>query len=221
LILIGLHPETHAGLAGRLLDVGVAYDRTWLILTSILFEPSPPGYASRLLKEWTLQIRVRVTDPNVGGGGGVGVGDFGCGFGIDVPSQYPPRHWHTIEVDWPKTGTVLARAPHSLYYRTGGCSVLGYGFSRDPYRLDFLRALAKFTDPLPAGLISYRSPLEYERDADSLIESLRGSVRDLRSGLVANGKLAADDPAWPKLDVKVIDQRVNPSTPLPKIDWKF
>ena len=81
LIILARDSKKHGDLLMRLLDRQLN-DTDWIAVNSILSTAPPPGFAARLLREWTLHPSVQTYDTFIS------AGDGGCGwYGVKVTDR--------------------------------------------------------------------------------------------------------------------------------------
>jgi hypothetical protein len=227
LVLLARDPKKHGDFLMRMLDRQLD-DTDWVAVNSILSMAPPPGFAARLLREWTLHFHIQVWD-NFGSGS-----DGGCGWVEDGVSGgrpgYPPMFSDIIQESLSSGDTVLATGPHPVSYRRkDSASRHGLCISKDPYRRDYLTYLAGFNrydkevQALNSGAsVRWVDVAKYQADAEAVLNTIRAAVSYLRKGLIEHGLLTAEESAGePKLEVVVTDLRQNHHEPLPVIDWRL
>ncbi len=224
IVFLARDPKAHAGFLVHALD-RTLFDQQWVAVSSFLAAAPPPGYASRLLRDWTIKATVEVKERP----GGVGYGGpSGCGDGRGrVTPDAPMIPYYTIAEGLQPGATLIAAGPHPISYlrqdSPHDCRPL---IDRDAYRLDYLLYLAHIDPQTPEGrlppapVFPWAGPKDYLTKASAYLDSLRVFVANLRSQLTRAGLLAASEaPSGPALEIMVIDGRLDRSVPLPAVDW--
>jgi hypothetical protein len=215
LILLARDLERHrAALMAWLRDA--QNDLEWVALNSVLMGRFTSAHAKLLWTQWTLHVDLQVNDPNrwsMDGGG------FGCADGVlpIAPSGFPQVPYYFVEETLRPTGSLLAGGPHPLSYSSVRRTCKETGFSRDTYRLDYLRAMANYRTSLPSSSVSFHSQEQYRRDAEQFLVSVKRFTADLQSTLVDRGLLDKAEPQA-KLEIVVQDMRSDRTIPLPEIE---
>ncbi|HEY4365243.1 MAG TPA: hypothetical protein VGN17_30055 [Bryobacteraceae bacterium] len=226
LVLLAKSPKKHADFLMHLLDRPLA-EPDWVAVNSILSMAPPPGFAARLLREWTLHFTVIAWDKTYTGLGAEGGGWAGDG-GPGRRPGFPPLYFYVIQEGMKQGGTILAAGPHPVsFIRQSNPSRSGLAIDKDVYRLDYLRFLARL-DPETARLPNEPASLPwtdaeaFRTGAATLLESIRTPVTALRHALTDRGLLTKEEAlAGPNLQVTVRDNRQVSREPLPVIDWRL
>ncbi len=227
IVLLAHDPKAHAAFLMSALDQSLSNEH-WVAVNSFLATAPPPGYASRLLREWTIKATVTVSENEFGMGGmnsSATCGDTAVSF----RPGFPPIPHYNIYGGLHPGATLIAAGPHPISYkRERSPNHCRASLDRDGYRLDYLRYMAHI-DPqssqgqLPyAPLISWVGPEDDRSQASAYLVSLCFFVTNLRSRLTQAGVLAASEtPLGPTLEIEVRDERADRSVPLPAIDWQL
>jgi len=137
---------------------------------------------------------------------------------------------YAIEEGASAGGTVLATGPHPVsYQRVEPKQRHGLCDSKDEYRLDYLKSLARiapdskeFRMPDSDARIRWVDAAEYQEEADGLLAGIQKAVSYIRQGLIRRRLLTAGESIeGPKLEVVVADLRQDHHDPLPVIDWRL
>jgi hypothetical protein len=188
-IFLARHPDQYENLIRDLLGRKLP-DHQWVALNSILLAKPPAGFAAALLRDWSVSLKLTVTEP--GRGAGVGEGGAGCvdGSGYERPGFPPVEAYYLYEN--PRPGDVLlAAGPHPVGYREQkGDYRCGVKFNRDDYRKDYLWNLAGTASwnpyaRLPSQAIEWSGPEAFQAAASSLLESGRQMVKYLEDCLAS------------------------------------
>jgi hypothetical protein len=213
LVILARDPKKHSDFLMRILDQ--LNNSDWVAANGILSTAPPPGYAARLLRDWSLHVNVKVWDNSIG------FADGGCAW-LDFRrvqgdrQGFPPLFLYVIQEGATSGGTVIATGPHPVSYvrqemppRGGPC------VDRDAHRLDYLKSLAGVSQDstrarLPDVGQGFRwvDATKYRADADALLTGVRTAVSFICTALLDRGLLTAEEAtAWPMLEVVVTDQR--------------
>lgn len=227
LVILARDPTEHAAFLMSLLDKPLETDAHWVAVRSLLASAPPPGFAARLLRDWTLKFTLRVHDASsVSGGISAVSGGSGHGVGGGAPG-FPPIATNFI-VEHPQHGdTFLLSGPHPLYYRRFSGD-RGFGVRRDSYRADYLLYLAGISkdDPThrwPYPGIEWTSAVQYRSDAAAFLLGVRQYVQALTQRLTDRQRLTEDEAeaSPPRLEITIEDTRQDQRVPLPPIDWRL
>jgi hypothetical protein len=204
----------------------------WFAASNMLFEDRSPGLVAYLLETVRLELRIIVTDTgNEGFGtasadGGIAVGD---GIGQN-PKGYPPHAEYRFELEPRRGFAVLENGPRPVYYSRTVTSSSQYAGSDlriagpdHEDRLQYLRAMSPETEGMPFRAETIATVRW------STAAALLQSVRELRSQVeqrfrslvnrARQSRRAPMDLGVPplRIDVHLVDRRINKATPLPKI----
>lgn len=208
----------------------------WYAATNILLRDKAQALAAHLHQTLHLRLIIRVRDSehvdSVGSGessGGVGMGH---GIGQRSPG-YPPHAQYRFELV-PRRGlVVLATGPRPVFYsrtlsRTSQYAVsdLRLGGPTDDERIAYMRAMMGSTGP-PAV---HAETNEWVRwiNADALVRrvrELRAEVQRryntrIEDSLRRAYRLSANSAtAQPRVEVRLIDERIDRSVPLPRLTY--
>jgi hypothetical protein len=155
----------------------------------------------------------------------------GC-FGPTTPPGLPPILDYVIRENPQPGDVVLTGGPHPVgYHRQDPSSRAVDHVDRDEYRWDYLAALA-WPDHLPDDSrstwykwtqpnITWKNASEYRRDAESLLQTVRVTISNLKSSLVKRNLLTCEESATllPKFEVTVDDKRKHPAGRLTNPRW--
>jgi hypothetical protein len=237
LVLLARDPKKHGDFLLRMLDRPLS-ETAWMAVNGILLMAPPPGYAARLVRDWTLQYNVEVWDwdsrqypPAIPLDGGPC--SWGCStyHAPNTPEGFPPQSICVIsQGPWSRASPLVA-GPHPLVYQI--FTTAGYGPGLDRYLTvrdrdrsteDYLRAVlsAGPVADLPGRERNLWWSTRYRTDAENFMGQIRRGVAAYRKELVDRGLLtAAEAAAGPKLEVVVTDHRPVPRDPLPVINWRL
>jgi hypothetical protein len=225
IVLLARDPKAHAAFLMSTLGQPLSNEH-WVAVNSFLATAPPPGYAWRLLREWTVKATVEVSETGSGEGGMNG--SSGCGdIAVSLMPGFPFIPHYNIYEGLHTGATLLAAGPHPISYRRQdtprGCTT---SLDRDAYRLDYLRYMADMNPQTQDGhlpyapLILWAGPEDYLAKASAYLDSLRALVTNLRSQLTKAGvRGASEAPAGPALEIVVTDRRLDRRVPLPSVDW--
>ena len=167
---------------------------------------------------------------NESGSGGIGPGEAGGGASDGVPFSergFPPLSEYFV-VENPGSGdAVLAGGPHPVgYRRQASSSQTYYQRNRNEYRWDYLLALAKISgDALPlrrSRAIQWRGMMAYRKSVRETISGVRLTVEQIRTRLLDSGLLtSSEQPAFPTVEITVIDERTRKLPVLRSLKWRL
>lgn len=209
---------------------------TWLAAGNVLVKSRPLGFTTLLLSRFTQHMTVSVHDP--GFGSGYGGGGSECGFSARAPkSGWPPVGLYLL-TQFPETfsyynATFLVGGDTPVYYwrvalgnydnpseNPGAC----HDGNRDEYRAQYLNRMMRNPrinlNPYPQVSITWKGEVNYRQELVAAVEEQRtvfhrvlASLRDSDRGLT----LAEVETLKPRIEVKILDERHDRSTPLPAV----
>lgn len=222
LVLLSRNPIRYSGLLTSLLDQGL--DTTeWVAVNSIRWKLRSPTWVSRLLRDWTIQIKVEVWDQP-------GYIDGCCSW--TMVSQKAPRNRTGFPPIWryviyertlmPGATTLIPDGPHPISFvrqhepRQGGPLV-----NLNEHRRDYLQELASFSLPRSGVRFNWIDEAKYKSDTNELMALIRRCQTSLRQILRERGLLDARElTESPQPEIRVEDQRIDKRVPLPSIEWR-
>jgi hypothetical protein len=207
----------------------------WYTLANLALQARAPGFAAELLSkvQFTLRVRVVIEDRGSGIGGGSFSGGVGDGIGVN-PAGFPPNAFYRFEGSAGRGFVVLASGPRPVYYSraiyyqpqfpTSYTEISGPTSSE---RIDYVSWLLSFQGSGRPGLrteqthsIQWGGPDDFVRRVSGFHDELVRSYERLVSALLRAGQLTgteAEAIRTPRVELSVVDERLDRSQPLPAI----